>query len=401
MRILALTNLYPNPLQPVRGTFNRQQLRALAERHDVRVIAPISWTDEWSLRRKGAAPLPPDRRVTLDGINVSHPKYWFPPKVLRSRYGHYMRRSVAAAFSNVLREFRPDLVFSAWAYPDGWAAVELAREAGLPVVVKVHGSDILTLVNTPGRRRRTAEVLKRADAVIAVSQDLADKVIQMGAAPNAVTVVYDGIDSKLFCPGSKEEARSRLQLPREGPIILFVGNLVPVKGTKVLVDACRQLLARNVPFRCYIVGQGPLRDALQRQITDGGLADRVKLVGAVRHELLPDWFRAADVFVLPSFSEGVPCVLLEAAGCRTPFVASRVGGIPEIADLNVGTMITPGRAGELAEAIVGLLGEDSRRRLKEPYRRSHADGARDIEAVCEQVLSKSGKPQGVIAGLAR
>src|SRR3954453_11178355 len=87
MRILALTNLYPNPLQPHRGTFNRQQLRALAERHEVTVIAPISWTDEVAARRnKCAALLRGDRGVQLDGLSVWHPRYIFPPRVLRGWY---------------------------------------------------------------------------------------------------------------------------------------------------------------------------------------------------------------------------------------------------------------------------------------------------------------------------
>src|SRR6478735_8151555 len=98
MRILAITNLYPNPLQPHRGAFNRQQFRALAERHEVRVIAPIAWTDERSARRAGGAALPAERRVECDGLNVAHPRYLFTPKVLRGQYGNMFRWSIAGAF---------------------------------------------------------------------------------------------------------------------------------------------------------------------------------------------------------------------------------------------------------------------------------------------------------------
>src|SRR4051812_25047798 len=169
MRILAITNLYPNPLQPHRGTFNRQQFRALAERHDVRVIAPVAWTDERTACKQGGGGMPDDRRASCDGLHVEHPRYWYTPRVLRSRYGHFFRHSVKAAFDRALTEFRPHLVLAAWAYPDGWAAVELGRRVGLPVVVKVHGSDILTLPKTPGRGVRTAETMRRADGIVAVS----------------------------------------------------------------------------------------------------------------------------------------------------------------------------------------------------------------------------------------
>jgi glycosyltransferase involved in cell wall biosynthesis len=392
MRILAITNLYPNPLQPHRGTFNRQQLRALAERHAVRVIAPIAWTDEWTARRKGGTAIPADRRAQVDGLRVDHPRYWFTPRVLRGRYGHFFRRSIGPAFDRAVTEFRPELVLAAWAYPDGWAAVELGRRAGVPVVVKVHGSDILTLPQTPGRGRRTAETMREADGVIAVSRDLAEKVTAMGADPRRVTVVYDGVDASGFHPGDQSDARRRVNIPGHDPVILFVGNLLPVKGVDVLIDACARLARQGKAFRCFMIGQGPLRESLRQQIAQRGLADRVTLVGPVLHADLPDWFRAADVFVLPSRSEGVPCVLLEAAACQTPYVASRVGGIPEIAHLNRGEMVPPGDAAELAGAIERVSASPATRKPEDAYNRSHADAAGEIAAFCERILADHAYP---------
>jgi glycosyltransferase involved in cell wall biosynthesis len=386
MRILAITNLYPNPLQPHRGTFNRQQFRALARRHEVEVISPIAWTDEWSARCRGAEALPADRRVCCDGLSVHHPRYFYTPRVLRNCYGHFLRSSIERTFRRAVDEFRPDVVLAAWAYPDGWSAVELGRRAGLPVVVKVHGSDILTLAHTPGRYGRTVEAMRRADAVIAVSQDLADKVVEMGADLGNVSVIYDGIDPGLFCPGPRDEARSRLGITGNDPMILFVGNLVPVKGVGVLIEACAHLARAGQRFRCILIGQGPLRPALEAQIARAGLRDVVTLVGPIEHARLPDWFRAADVFVLPSYSEGVPCVLLEAAGCQTPYVASRVGGIAEIAHLNEGRLVPPGDAGALAGAIGETLLNPPPPRPQGAFRRSHDDAAREIAMVLERTL---------------
>src|SRR5689334_9793120 len=98
MRVLTVTNLYPNPFEPARATFNRQQVRALAARHAVQVISPISWTEELAARRAGAPPLPAGRRVTCDGITVDHPRYLYTPKLFRGRYGQFYRQSVAGAF---------------------------------------------------------------------------------------------------------------------------------------------------------------------------------------------------------------------------------------------------------------------------------------------------------------
>ncbi len=176
MRILTLTNLYPNPFHSTRATFNGQKVRLLATRYPVTVIAPILWTDEWTARWKGKASLPRSRRIVCDGITVDHPLYLYPPKILRGWYGHCFRESVRPTFERTLAEFRPDLVYAPWAYPDGWAAVQLGHRAGLPVVIKVHGSDILRLSVHPQRSRGTIEALRQADGIVAVSRDLEEKV---------------------------------------------------------------------------------------------------------------------------------------------------------------------------------------------------------------------------------
>jgi glycosyltransferase involved in cell wall biosynthesis len=354
VRILTMTNLYPNPLQPHRAPFNRNQLRVMAEKHEVRVIAPVAWTDELRARRRGAA-LPPGRRLLFDGIPVEYPRYLFPPRLLRGWYGHFYRWSVRRTFARALDEFRPDLVYAPWAYPDGWAAVELGHRAGRPVAIKVHGSDVLLLARHAQRRRRTEDALRRADCIVAVSRDLADHMIAFGVDPSRIEVVYDGVEHAVFKPGGRREARARLGLEPEEPLALFVGNLIALKGVELLVAACARLAAAGLRFTCHLIGQGSLRPRLEQQIRAGGLEGRVRLHGALPHNQLPDWYRAANVLVLPSHSEGVPNVLLEAAACRTPFIASRVGGIPEIAHLGVSRLIPAGDTAQFTEALGAFL----------------------------------------------
>jgi glycosyltransferase involved in cell wall biosynthesis len=390
MRILTLTNLYPTPFHPTRATFNRQKIRLLADRHPVAVIAPILWTEEWAARMSGKAALPRGRRVTCDGIVVDHPRYLYPPKVLRGWYGHCFRESVRPAFRRALAEFRPDLVFAPWAYPDGWAAVQLGHRAGLSVIIKVHGSDILRLSLHPRRSRGTVEALQQADGIVAVSHDLKERVVGLGADPARVRVIYDGIDAGLFHPGPREAARARLagEVEMRGRVVLYIGNILPVKGLEVLIDAFARLAGQGADFTGLLIGQGPLRPRLEDRIARLGLRDRVKLLGPRPHDRLPDWYRAADLFVLPSHSEGVPIVLLEAAACGTPFVASRVGGISEIAHLGASRLVPAGDAGALAEAIRAGLGGD----LEPPpgYRdavRGHDEAVSELVDCFERVLA--------------
>ena len=131
MKVLVLTNLYPNPIQPHRAPWNRAQLRGLSARHDVHIVSPILWTDEMSARRQKASSVPTDRRSTCDGIPVEHPRYLYPPQMLRGTYGNCFLWSVGPAFRRLVRQIQPDIIYSSWAYPDGWAAVQLASRAEL------------------------------------------------------------------------------------------------------------------------------------------------------------------------------------------------------------------------------------------------------------------------------
>lgn len=355
MRILALTNLYPSPFQPHRAPYNRHQFRLLAELHDVRVIAPVMWTDEWSARRRSLPALPGSRRVTHDGLTVDHPRYWYTPKIMRGWYGQFFLASVRATFRKALAEFAPDIIFAPWAYPDGYAAVQLGQEAKLPVVVQVHGSDIRQLDKFQARVAGTVAALRGADGVIAVSRELAERVIALGAAPENVRAIIDGVDRRTFSPGDQAEAQDKLGMRPGVRHLLFVGSLVPVKGIDVLLAACWQLSKSIGPWELHLVGEGPSRESLQSQAQRLGLADHVHFHGAIPHEKLPDWFRAADLFVLASRSEGVPNVLLEAAACGLPFVATSVGGIPEIAGLGASLLVPPENPAELSAAISRCL----------------------------------------------
>lgn len=399
MRVLALSNLYPNPIQPHRAAFNRLLFGHLAGRMPLRAIAPIAWVDEWDARRRGRWDVPADRRVERDGLVVDHPSYLYPPRVLRGSYGACFYRSVRPAFRRAVAEFRPDLVLAAWAYPDGWAAVRLGREHGLPVVLKIHGSDILGVGDHPGRRRGTVEALRGVDEVVSVGRRLAARAVELGADPGRTRVIHEGIDLGLFRPGDRSAARESLGLPRDGAILLSVGNLLPVKGCDILLEAARRLGEQGVAFRLFMIGLGPLEATLRTGIDRLGLADRVTLVGAVAHDRLAEWYRAADLFVLPSRSEGIPNVLREAIACGLPFAASDVGGVAEVAPPGASVLVPPEDPARLAEAIRGALGGSVR--PPDPATLGllgHDDVAAEFARCFEDVLRRRGGPVAADGG---
>jgi glycosyltransferase involved in cell wall biosynthesis len=322
-----------------------------------------------------------------DGIEFVYPRYLFPPRGFRSWYGPLFLACARPAFERALAEFQPDVIYTPWAYPDGWAAVELGHRAGLPVVITVRGSDVLLAHSFRGRAQRTAEALRRADAVVAISRDLAQHVLAFGTDPRRVQVICHGIDPASFYPGPREEARARLRLSGDEPLILSIGNFVPVKGTDVLIEACARLAHQGLRFQCCLIGDGTLRRCLEEQIARLGVGERVRLLGRLPNEKLPDWYRSAHVFALASYSEGIPSVLLEAAACGTPFVATRVGGIPEVADLGVSRLVAPGDPAALAEALAAFVtAPPGQHKAPAPFRRSHADVASELLGVFQQAI---------------
>jgi teichuronic acid biosynthesis glycosyltransferase TuaC len=351
MRLLFISNVYPNPLNLSKGAFNRYLVEALARDHDVSVVAPISWIEELRAGNRARSELKENRSAVIDRFRVSFPRYFYPPKVFRSSYGWFYWRSVRSSVRGWMRSHQPSAVIGFWAHPDGEAAVRAAREVGVPSVVIVGGSDVLLLTKDRTRRRCVCKVLNSCDLVLAVSCDLKERILALGVRPERVHVWKRGIDAGLFAPGDRQEAQRRLGIPRSLRSILWVGGMVPVKGLDILLESCSLMRSRGVDYRLYLVGDGPLRTVLMSEAKARGLADHLKFVGTKLHDELPDWYRAAALTVLPSRSEGLPNVLRESLACGTPFVASDVGGIGEIADPGASILVPPGNAHRLADAI--------------------------------------------------
>jgi glycosyltransferase involved in cell wall biosynthesis len=285
MRLLFLSNEFPNLGEPTKATFNFDLLNALGREHEVTVISPISWWEEVRARcRQPWRPWPRTRR--LDRMVVHHPRFFYTPGRLRHWYGSFLWWSLRATVARILRGPRPDGVLSYWAHPDGEAAVRLARILGVPSVVMVGGSDVLLLTQDIRRQRCIRRVLEQADAVVAVSCDLADKVVALGVAPQRVHVLRRGVDGSLFAPGDRAAARQKLGLPADRRLLLWVGRMVPVKGLDTLIAACEALRERLPDFQLCLIGDGPLRAALAADVQRRGLSGHVSFVGPVAHDQL-------------------------------------------------------------------------------------------------------------------
>lgn len=330
MRILFLSSIFPHGTARVTGTFNLELCRSLAAEHDLRVVAPRSFLDGWRTRRENRSA---DRWVTeTTGIEASYPSYFYTPGFARSLYGESMWWSVRRHLRRVLEEFQPEAIVSYWAHPDGEVALRAAQPLGIPSVVIIGGSDVLLLPKDRRRRPKIQRVLRESSGVMTVSEGLRQAVIDLGTDPSRVHTIYQGVDDKLFFPGDADAARRRLALPADRRLLLWVGRMVDVKGLDTLIAAFERARQKQSDLHLLLVGDGPLRASVQADVQRRGLGDHVTFAGAQSPAQLPDWYRAADLFVLSSWSEGLPNVLREAVACGRPFVSTDVGSVREIAD---------------------------------------------------------------------
>lgn len=392
MKILFFSYAYPNPIQPGLATFNRSMIAGLAGDHEVRVVSPVPFPDVWRARLAGRLPrgLNDPQFAATPGIQAEYLTNYYPPKLFRAQYGRCMMWSVGRRLSRVMKDFQPDLVLSYWAHPDGEVAVRMAHRHGIPAVVMVGGSDVLVLARQGRRRQAILNVLRHADAVVTVSEHMAGTLSSDGIESDRLHVVRRGVDRALFSPGERLVARRGLGLPEDQPLLVAVGRLVPVKGFTHLIQACAHLKERGHVFGCRILGDGPLKGELQQQIERLGLREVVELSGPQPQSRLAEWYRAANLTVLSSLSEGVPNVLLESLACGTPFVATNVGGIPEIADPRLDGLVAPESPIALADAIERQLAIRNRRetvRCFEPLALRAA--ARRLGQVLEQVHAEA------------
>jgi glycosyltransferase involved in cell wall biosynthesis len=379
MHVAFLTNVFPSPIAPTKGTFNLELARALARQHDISAIVPISWIDELKARLGGRR-LPASRRCEANGICTHFPRFWYPPRLARSRYDRCLEWSIHKTLAQVAAR-RPNAVLGYWAHPDGAVAVRWARRLRVPGWIMVGGSDVLLLARERSRGDAIRQALQEADGVIAVSRDIAERLIRGGLPAQRVEIVPRGVDRTTFCLADQREARRLLGHDDELPWFVWAGRMVDVKNLDGLIAAADAARKRAADFRLVLLGDGPLRPALTRMISARGLNKHVWLVGSVPHHALAAWYQAADWTVLCSHSEGIPNALLESHACGTPFIATQVGGISEIVVDGSDVLVPAGDAHALADALCQAV-----RHRKQPSPRL-TETVRSVDEAAQEVAA--------------
>jgi len=241
-----------------------------------------------------------------------------------------------------------DIIHANWSLA-GLAALASKPKHRLPYIITVQGSDVLKTIKKPFIRPFVGLALKKADHVIALSNDLKKTTVQFGVPQEKIAVIPNGININSFPNGSNEERKNQ---------ILYVGSLIKRKGVDYLIDAMKILHSKIPDYSLIIVGEGDERENLEKMIRDYGLKDCVRFLGSKPQQEVGSLMRESKVFVLPSLEEGQVVVLVEALASGTPCVGSRVGGIKDVIQNGVGILFEPGNVIQLADAIIDLISND-------------------------------------------
>lgn len=326
---------YPWPDAPGLGTWARAQARLMAEHHDVVVLAASPGrVPGWTLVE-----------ADEDGLPTLRLRYAEPP-VPYAAFPFRLAGSVRALAQLRRGGFDPEVVH-AHVFLAGLPSLALSRRAGAALVVSEHWSRLRRGELSILARRTARSVYRRADLVCPASRDLARFIGGLGVG-TAIRTVPNSVDTDLFSPSAR---------PRHpgAPRLLTVGGLVPVKGHRLLLEAFERLRFDHGDARLDLVGDGPLRGALERHAGERGLAAAVTFHGQAPPERVAQMMREADVFVIASEFESAPHVLLEAMASGLPSVATDVGGVSEIVDEGSGVLVRPGDPVALAGALNSVL----------------------------------------------
>jgi glycosyltransferase involved in cell wall biosynthesis len=219
-----------------------------------------------------------------------------------------------------------------------------------------------------------AEKVRRAHAVVCISDFARSQLMALVDERHwdKLRVIHCGLELERYRP-SDAPAGERLR-------VLSVGRLVPEKGQAVLLHAIDALVRRGLDVELELVGDGPSRARLEALVSELGLSDRVSFAGAVGQDEIGEHYRAATVFCMASFSEGVPVVLMEAMASGRPVLATAIAGVRELVrDRVTGLLVSPGRADELADALATVAADGGLRRRLADAGRAHVAANYDID----------------------
>ena len=362
MRVCVVAEYYPRRRDPVSGAWaHRQALAARDAGADVTVVAlerplpsaaatrELAGGSGGAVVRELRAARDQPRRERLDGIEVEYVRFVSPPRKTSYALWHrWAERPLAGALDRLHAAAPLDLVHAHYALPAGGAVLPWARARGLPLVVSIHGGDLLSpLMSTPPARAAAAAVLREAQVTIANSRGMLERAARLTGSAERMRVIHPPGQPPPSPPPPK----------RERPTIATLGNLDPRKRHEDALDAIATLAPRMPELRWLVIGDGPERAELEARAARLDVADRVEWTGALPPAEAVAALASCHLMAMPSVDEAYGVAYAESLACGLPAIGCfGEPGPEELAELGGGMVLVPPRdpAG-LAEAIEAAL----------------------------------------------
>jgi len=367
MRILAISHLFPHAEEPRYGIFVARQLLALRRLGvEITVIVPRVWcpavlrqVNRWKGYNHTTA------ICEFDGLDIFTVPYIRPPG---NWYNNWSGLAVyMAAKSRILDLHKGknfDLIYATDLFPDGDAAVRFGKLLNIPSSCLFIGGDVnITAGSTPALYKRFTTLVADLDGLLTCGMGVEEGI--RAVTSKEIVNVYGTVDLQEFSPlGDKSAARASLGVPKDAFIVLFAGYLMRRKGVYELLEAFSRLHQRASVGMLVMCGAGPEEAKLNKLACDNNMGQVVKFAGDVTPDQMSQWMRASDLFVLPSYTEGMPNAVMEAMACGLPVVTTNVGGLPEaIGDCDGAILVAP-RDVDALQLAMGRVMADSELRCR-------------------------------------
>lgn len=354
--------LYPSTKAPHFGIFIKREVDSLAGKVRQKVIVPQPWRPSGGQVSMGNCNR--KRVAQSNGVEIFYQDYMPLPGTLFLPFkGVWFFIFLFKLVKRIQRDFDFDAIHAHNVYPEGFCAVLFKQIFKKPVILSSRGNDLNNYPRYSILRGMITYALRHADSVITVSKSLGKKAHALGADFSKISIMPKGVDMNLFRPMSKTETRRKLGLPTDKTIILSVGWLIPRKNPHSFIKALLHYSAEDRDKLFFVwVGEGPLRQKVEKEIRQHQLESNVLLAGRCPPEAIPVWINAADIFLLVSFSEGMPNVLYESMACGAPVIASDVDGASEILEhMKTGILVSPFDYSRIARNILELANDKNLR----------------------------------------
>lgn len=344
-----------------RHNYDRNEPIAGWEAHDRASDYPI---ERLELLRPPILPPPPNKLVSLyRRVAIDLPIAW-----------QVLRKSLS-----LIKRYRIGILCIGELNSSAWLGELCRKLTGVRLLYYIHGEEVTTRFQAGSFGRKRLQHLQRADAIIAVSSFTRQTLIDLGLPEERIHLLENAVDTTHFSPGARDQIFLERWGVRNKRLVVSIGRLIPRKGFDRSIEAWPSVLERHPDAHLMIIGSGPQRAELETLIRQRNLQHAVTLAGPLSEDDLLAAYRSSEFFMMPNRTlpdgdtEGFGLVFLEANACGRAVIGGRAGGAVEaVRDGQTGLLVDANLPGNIADAAIRLLGDDTLRQRLQQNGLAHA-----------------------------